>query len=785
MPFDPSQGNHQALRAIVSERTRPLLACVGAGMSVPAGLPTWGELRARLADALDDKAASMSGPAVKKLHGAAALARYEGNLWKAFDVLQANLGPTTYRDEIRQALAPAATAEMPVAYERLCDLRIEGILSLNLDRLASRALQVSDRGQVVEHAGVDMARLTEVLNEPTRFAVNLHGSVENTSSWVFTAGELTRLLDDEAYRQFMRTIMTTRTVIFVGITADDLAIGGHLESLSRLGIETPTHYWLTDRLDPATDFWAEHAGIRAIRYSSAGGDHSAVLAFIEDLLAATPEEAEAAPPVRLERSTGAVTVPAVSELVSKDAEEIRKVLNAYAAKLLESDSYDARAAYDEFSSTYDQAIYRAWYTSTKPGSNTLLGYTLLREAARGAFGRVYEAKSPDGARVAVKVLLEDIRSDIDLLRSFRRGVRSMRILSERGVEGMVRYVEASEIPAFAVMDWIDGPNLADAKAAGYLSEWRDLLRVARDLTAVIQRAHELPERVLHRDIRPSNAMLKDYYSNPTDLHVVVLDFDLSWHRNSAEVSVLHSTAAGYLAPEQIRRRPGASTQNAAVDSFGLGMTFLFLCTGEDPLPDEHLHEGWSEKVSRACTAFGDASWKSTGARLARLIIACTQDRQSARPDGSEILAELHRLCDSVEQPGAVANADLLAEEVAAHASVMEGYEWDVDRLKAIRRLPTGLECSLAGDLQNGRVRLTIEWSATGVEERGGLQKYAREGMRAAEGRLKSRGWTAVEQTNSLGSAYLTTYMAAEDLRGRAGQIGEQLDAAVEQLRFGS
>jgi serine/threonine protein kinase len=736
-------------------------------------------------DALEDKANSISGSAQKKLWSAAQVARNETNLWNAFEILQANLGPASYRDEIRQALAPAATAGVPAVYSHLCDLRISGILSLNLDRLAGRALQVADRGQVVEHTGRDMARLMQVLSEPTRFAVNLHGSVENTASWVFTTGELNRLLADEVYRQFMVTILTTRTVIFVGITADDLAIGGHLESLSRLGVETPTHYWLTDRLDPGTDFWAEHAGVRVIRYNSAGGDHSAVIDFIEDLRTAEPEEPELAPPVRLERLADAASVPSVGDLVNKDAEEIRLALNAYATTMLSDDSAEAYEAYDKFAREYDQAIYRAWYTSANEGSNELLGYTLQREAARGAFGRVYEATAPDGSRVAVKVLLEDIRTNPDLLRSFRRGVRSMRILSERDVLGMVRYVEASEIPAFAVMDWVDGPNLADAKAAGYLDDWRLVLRVARDVTAVIQRAHELPERVLHRDIRPSNVMLKDYYLEPDNLQVVVLDFDLSWHRNSAEVSVLHSTAAGYLAPEQIRRRSGASTQNAAVDSFGLGMTFLFLCSGEDPLPDQHLHEKWEAQVAEACGRFGPAAWKSTAARFSRLILACTRDRQSARPDGAEILAELQRLHDCVENPTHVSNADLLAEEIAAHAVMMEGYDWDSDRLKAERRLPTGLQCVLSADLQNERVRVDIEWSATGVEERGNLFKYASQGARTAEARLKSRGWAGVEYVSGAGAAYVSGHMATEALIGRAGEFGRHLDSALEQLRFGA
>ena len=61
--------------------------------------------------------------------------------------------------------------------------------------------------------------------------------------------------------------------------------------------------------------------------------------------------------------------------------------------------------------------------------------------------------------MAVKILHGDIRENKDMLTSFRRGVQSMRILSERNVTGMVPYIQAWEIPTSSVMELIDGPNL--------------------------------------------------------------------------------------------------------------------------------------------------------------------------------------------------------------------------------------------------------------------------------------------------------------------------------------
>ncbi len=236
------------------------------------------------------------------------------------------------------------------------------------------------------------------------------------------------------------------------------------------------------------------------------------------------------------------------------------------------------------------------------------------------------------------------------LHAFRRGVQSMRILSDRGVEGMVQYREASEIPALVVMDYVDGPNLATAREAGYLDEWPVLLRVASELTTVVRRAHSLPERVLHRDLRPENVMLRDYYTPGIDWQLVVLDFDLSWHRDANQRSVLHTSSAGYLAPEQMHRTPGVSTRSALVDSFGLGMTLLYLCRGTDPSPDEHLQVGWLDTIRAACKSVGPASWASVPKRFERMIRKCTDDTQSARWDLATIEGELHRLRTAVDAP---------------------------------------------------------------------------------------------------------------------------------------
>ena len=76
--------------------------------------------------------------------------------------------------------------------------------------------------------------------------------------------------------------------------------------------------------------------------------------------------------------------------------------------------------------------------------------------------------------------------------------------------------------------------------------------------------------------------------------IIVLDFDLSWHKDATEASVLHfASASGFLVPEQVRRTSSAATRSAAVDSFGIGMTLYFLRTGQEPFSSQHQHRSWA------------------------------------------------------------------------------------------------------------------------------------------------------------------------------------------------
>ena len=375
-----------------------------------------------------------------------------------------------------------------------------------------------------------------------------------------------------------------------------------------------------------------------------------------------------------------------------------------------------------------------------------------------------------GERVAIKLLRHENDKNAEMLGSFRRGVQSMRILADNGISGMVRYRNAYDISPCVIMDYVDGPNLQQAMERGLLTDWNDKLRVARDVAQIVRSGHNLAARVLHRDIRPANIMLRDFYSTSgtAGWEVVVLDFDLSYHRGAMEQSIdlRAQTGLGYLAPEQLQEIKGVSTRHSAVDSFGLGMTMSFLFTGEHPRPGAHAKEIPTAEFARKLDALGDSSrvWRSLPVRIARLIARSTCEQQKRRLDMGQVVAELGRLYIAASDPGSVTSAELWAEECLYRAFPNRDYQWDSDRLKGRIDLVSGLAIELKGDESAARVNLELSWDYSGGAERRNVSKYLIDAAAKCESTLRKAGFTIKTKNNSADALHLEATVTVHTLR---------------------
>lgn len=752
MNFDPNQDSFSALSAICSESTNPLIFFTGAGLSAPAMIPVWGQLRNKLIGCLEAKAEHVEINERSKIRDSIQYAASLDDLWLAFELIKKELGETSYSAAIREAMSPADNCTIPHSYQQIWKLRPAGILNLNLDRLVARAHSLEYPGaRVDEFNGKDAGKYVYAIKSEFPFIGNLHGVSHEFDSWVFTRSEVTSLLSSQAYRTFVTSCFASRTVVFCGISADDSAVGGFLEKLKELNINAGDHFWITNRNDQKTVKWAEDFGLRTIFYKSQASDHSGLNEILQGLIDANPLEELAKPIVASEsllKATNDEDDGQDPELVEMwDIERLRVYLNRRATKLLVPGNADSYRKYEDFCREYDAAIHRAWYAVPETNRNTLFGYTLKREIGRGAFGTVFETEAPDGTTVALKLLHESVRSDPERLQSFRRGVRSMKILQEQNVPGVVAYKMAAEIPAMAIMDFVPGENLANAVQKYGLSGWRNVLRVMKQIVGIVRTSHKLPQRVLHRDLRPHNVMIANPWDDPEDWDVLLLDFDLSWHRDAQEVSIeTPGVSNGYLPPEMMYRRPGVSTRSALVDSFGLATVLFFMVAKRDPLPMEPLLPNWRDTLSSEIASKACPEWQSLPRRIARLIRRGSASEQNIRLDVAQFEGEVDRLLTAIERPGLVEDIDLWAEELAKRSSDLQ-FVFDDSDASYLFHLG-GLDVKIRPVQSSREIIVDFNWQQVGNEHYKDVRKWITRATDQINSQMRGGGWTGkIESSN--------------------------------------
>lgn len=662
-------------------KARPIVIWAGAGLSAPAKLPNWEELQRNITQTANDYIESLSPDQKREKQHQFSSLQSINNPWIAFEKLESILGPNNFEAEVKRALGNALKCEVPKIYIELWKLGISGMLTLNIDRLASRAYneaQVQDA--LVERSGFETKALIGSINAvgQGKFIANLHGAFEDPTTWVFTESKRKALFNDQRYQEFVRDTLKYCTVVMIGVSAHDIAIREHLSKLKSDGLGSHA-YWITTESSTEALELAEKSGIRFISYPNISKNHSDLLKFIDDIRSFTSKLIDAPPVVARDSNTESTSkLPSIEELLILSPNDQRSILNAEACKILTIENENSYQKFEDFCRQYNRAIHAAGLFDTEDGSEKVLNYTLSSlEDGEGGFGTIWRGFDEEGNQVAIKVFKHDLRKNQSLLKAFRRGVRSLKLLAKHNLPGIVEFKTACEIPPVLVMEWIEGVNLFTAVNQGKFKDWETRLRVAKDLAEAIYRAHSVPERVLHRDIKPQNVMFRDFYQEEENADLVVLDFDLSWHVGALEKSVLAKGANPYLAPEQLTSLSDATSRSAAVDAYGLGMTLYFLCTGTPPTPFMHQSSDWNKKLESISNQ-PSKQWKSIPKRISRLINLCTKHDQNLRPSFSQITAEIERLNQVINHQLQDLDIRLFSEEIAARTEALNPYDVQPD-----------------------------------------------------------------------------------------------------------
>ncbi len=215
---------------------------------------------------------------------------------------------------------------------------------------------------------------------------------------------------------------------------------------------------------------------------------------------------------------------------------------------------------------------------------TRLGaYEILAPIGAGGMGEVYRARDTRlGREVAVKVLSETLALDTAARARFERETRAVAALSHPNILDIHDVGSAGGV-SFAVSELLEGQTLGERLGQGPLRSplpWRKAVEIGLSVAEGLGAAHA--NGVVHRDLKPSNIFLT------SDGRVKILDFGIatldpgesSSGGSNEEVAITETGTlvgtAGYISPEQIRRRPA----DARSDIFSFGCVLYEMVTGK-------------------------------------------------------------------------------------------------------------------------------------------------------------------------------------------------------------
>jgi serine/threonine-protein kinase len=265
-------------------------------------------------------------------------------------------------------------------------------------------------------------------------------------------------------------------------------------------------------------------------------------------------------------------------------------------------------------------------------------YELETQLGRGAFGAVWRGRVREsGEAVAIKVLLEELANDADVVTRFLRERTALVSMRHRSLVSVRDLVVEGDVLAL-VMQLVEGPDLrAYVRSRGTLGATESALLVA-DVAEALAVAHAA--KIIHRDVKPANVLLQPddggYRPLLTDFGIARLADAPSVTRTSQVVGTPY-----YLAPEVI----SGQQPTPAVDVYASGIMFFELMTGRPPFRGSDAMEVFQAHQTQPPPrpdGISDPLWSVIASALAK--------DPHRRPDAGQLAVRLRAAVGS-GQPG--------------------------------------------------------------------------------------------------------------------------------------
>ena len=209
------------------------------------------------------------------------------------------------------------------------------------------------------------------------------------------------------------------------------------------------------------------------------------------------------------------------------------------------------------------------------GLGTIGPFRLLNELGRGGMGIVYRAWDESLCRVvALKVLRPERSEEVDRLRLVREAQLAARFRDDHAVS-VYSVVNPEGALPYLVMEYVEGPTLAELIASGVRPETRRAAMLIAQIAGALEAAHAAG--LIHRDVKPSNILIEQHTGRAK-----ITDFGLARALTVSSSLSRDGFLAGtptYMSPEQARGEPRLDGRS---DVYGLGATLYETLTGVTP-----------------------------------------------------------------------------------------------------------------------------------------------------------------------------------------------------------
>ncbi len=212
-------------------------------------------------------------------------------------------------------------------------------------------------------------------------------------------------------------------------------------------------------------------------------------------------------------------------------------------------------------------------------------YRLEHVAGHGGMAVVYEAFDTVLERpVAIKYFQTHLLREPVLVERFRREALAAAKIVHPNVVAIHDIGEGDGDRPFMVLEYVDGPTIAQLLSGGPLSQER-AATLAAGIAYGLGAAHAIG--LVHRDVKPANVLVAEGdVAKLTDFGLVRADGERAEDGLAAQLTADGAFVGSvrYVAPEQMQD----GLWSAASDCYALGATLYQMLTGDLPKPGGRL-----------------------------------------------------------------------------------------------------------------------------------------------------------------------------------------------------